>query len=218
MVQVPPAFAQSQDSFLLPQPATGKVGGAGKAQKGQTIESEDQSAKQLEKLQQVAERLHTTDEHANSISSGSSIGSIRMFSSPSNEIIDEAMTRSMAKYPGSQRDALNGFHKDISRMTQDQLDDMKDTIVKRMSSDESSQWDRDLLQKMYEITDAVSEHRSPPHVGGKEPWGPINIKPGIGEPPYPIKPIHPIHPHEKDPFIQIFEGSKGSGPINKLED
>ncbi|HEY9844406.1 MAG TPA: hypothetical protein V6D23_28305, partial [Candidatus Obscuribacterales bacterium] len=40
----------------------------------------------------------------------------------------------------------------------------------RLGSSKATQWDRSLLQKMYEIADAVAEHRSPPHLHDKPIW------------------------------------------------
>lgn len=60
--------------------------------------------------------------------------------------------------------AMRSFHNDIKSMSQKDLDGLKDTLVKRMAGRDASQNERELMQKLYEITDAVSEHRDPPHL------------------------------------------------------
>lgn len=81
-----------------------------------------------------------------------------------DDLIDTALNRALAKYPGAQNDALKGFYHEVKNMTQDQLDEMKDTLVKHLASPDTSERERGLLKKMYDITDAVSEHRQPPHI------------------------------------------------------
>lgn len=115
------------------------------------------------------------------------------FLDPSSEIIDSALSTASIKMMGARQEALRDFHSSISHMNQRELDEMKDTLVNRLASPESSQWDRDLLKQMYEITDAVSEHRKPPHLEHKFP-----IDPGFGKPAWP-----PIH---KDPGFEIDPG------------
>ncbi|MEZ0373015.1 MAG: hypothetical protein ACAI44_28250 [Candidatus Sericytochromatia bacterium] len=92
-----------------------------------------------------------------------------------DNIIDDTLNDAHNKMFGAQSQALRSFHCEIKCMSQDQLDEMKDTLVRRLGSDDSSQWDRNLLQKMYEITDAVAEHRQPPHV--KDPFDVLPYKP-----------------------------------------
>lgn len=83
------------------------------------------------------------------------------FFSPTDAIIDSAVHRASAKYPQARQDAMEGFHADIASMTQNELDEMKDTLVQRMASPKTSQWERDILKQLYEVTDAVAEHRDP---------------------------------------------------------
>lgn len=109
------------------------------------------------------------------------------FFSPTEAIIDNAMNRASAKYPGAQSDALRNFHEDIAHMTQNELDEMKDALVDRLASPESSQWDRNFLHKMYEMTDAVAEHRDPGLKPGKLPFP----MPGGGGDTWPSKPVFP---------------------------
>lgn len=129
--------------------------------------------------------------------------SIAFFAGP-DKIIDQTFSLARAKHPIAQADALNDFHQAISDMTPGELDDMKDAIVGRMSSEDSSQWDRNLLQKMYNVADAVSENRKVDlHGGTKIPGGKI---PGFPEKPFPCFPPNiirptpmPGHPSEKLP-------------------
>lgn len=106
------------------------------------------------------------DLHSHSILPGGCVihPTTPLFKGPET-IIEKTLDRSLGKYPGAQQNALESFHNQIDNMTPGELDDMKDAIVKRMSSPDSSQRERDMLQKMYEITDAVAENRLPPHVG-----------------------------------------------------
>ncbi len=106
------------------------------------------------------------DHHSHSILPGGCVihPTAPLFKGPET-IIEKTLDRSLGKYPGAQQNALESFHNQIDNMTPGELDDMKDAIVKRMSSPDSSQRERDMLQKMYEITDAVAENRLPPHVG-----------------------------------------------------
>jgi hypothetical protein len=106
------------------------------------------------------------DHHSHSILPGGCVihPTTPLFKGPET-IIEKTLDRSLGKYPGAQQNALESFHNQIDNMTPGELDDMKDAIVKRMSSPDSSQRERDMLQKMYEITDAVAENRLPPHVG-----------------------------------------------------
>lgn len=132
-----------------------------------------------------------------------------LFDGPA-EIVDSTLDRARAKHPGAQRDALESFYSQIDQMTPGELDDIKDTIVKRMGSHESSQWDRDLLQKMYQIADAVSENRLPPHV--RKPAFEYIIKPIIH--PNPPLPAEPRKPFPKDTQIEEHIGQM----INKAQD
>jgi len=118
---------------------------------------------------------------------------VDMFGS-ADAIIKNTLNQASAKYPGAQADALMDFHSEITNMTQQELDEMKDALVKRMSSPQSSQWDRNLLQKMYQVTDAVAEHRDP----GLKPGGfkPFPIKPTLPQFPMPCKPQFPHHEHK----------------------
>lgn len=95
-------------------------------------------------------------------------------------IIDETLANAHNKMFGAQAQALRGFYKDIKGMDQQELDEMKDTLVHRMGSEDASQWDRNLLEKMYQITDAVSEHRPAPHV--REPFDILPYKPSFDKP------------------------------------
>lgn len=95
-------------------------------------------------------------------------------------LIDETLANAHNKMFGAQAQALRGFYQDIKGMDQQQLDEMKDTLVHRMGSEDSSQWDRNLLEKMYQITDAVSEHRPAPHV--RDPFDILPYKPGFDKP------------------------------------
>lgn len=104
-------------------------------------------------------------------------GGIKPLFNRCENIIDDAMSQAHAKMFGAQTQALRSFCSDIKGMDQQELDEMKDTLVKRMGSEDSSQWERNLLQKMYEITDAVAEHRTPPHIGNRFELQPY--KPGI---------------------------------------
>lgn len=91
---------------------------------------------------------------------------------PSEDIIDDTLSEASMKMPGAQDMALHDFHHAVENMNQKELDQMKDTLARHMSSPKSSQWDRSLLQKMYDITDAVSEHRLPPHLNEGKPHFP----------------------------------------------
>ena len=132
--------------------------------------------------------------------------SISLFSNGPDRIVDNAMQGALNKYPGAQADALRDFAGELKSMTPGELDDVKDTIVSRMSSPESSQWDRDFLQKLYNVADAVSENRKPEIPGGHKPQFPG--KPGFPGKPFPRIPdiIHPGFP----------PGTKPNFP-NKLE-
>lgn len=115
---------------------------------------------------------------------------VDMFGS-ADAIIKNTLNQASTKYPGAQADALMDFHNEIANMTQQELDEMKDALVKQISSPQSSQWDRNLLQKMYQVTDAVAEHRDP---GLKQP----RIKPfPMPHFPMPSKPNKPHFPRNE---------------------
>lgn len=136
--------------------------------------------------------------------------------SPVEEIIDNTVSHASVKMMGARQDALQGFHHSIAKMNQNDLDEMKDALVKNLASPESSQWDRDLFQQMYDITDAVSEHRQPPHLNLKPSFDPgfnrplfpdhnkidpgFNLDPGIYNPP-----IFPDH-NKIDPGFKLDPG------------
>ncbi|PIQ27869.1 hypothetical protein COW36_08625 [bacterium (Candidatus Blackallbacteria) CG17_big_fil_post_rev_8_21_14_2_50_48_46] len=138
---------------------------------------------------EFAQAIHAKDSHINSILPGGCVIPPETFFHSNNKSIEKTLAQASAKYPGAQRDALNSFHENIEGMTPGELDDLKDNIVKRMGSNETSQWERDILQKMYQIADAVAENRIPPHVG----------KPSVD--PFPrIKPFpNPIEIYKKTP-------------------
>lgn len=107
-------------------------------------------------------------------------GGIKPMFGRMDNIIDDALMAAHNKMFGAQTQALRGFYTDIKGMDQNELDEMKDTLVKRLASDDS-QWDRNLLQKMYQITDAVAEHRQPPHLRDRFdvlPYKPIDVPDG----------------------------------------
>lgn len=122
-----------------------------------------------------------------------------------DSIISDALSTASAKYPGAQARALNEFHNDIDNMTPRELDEMKDTLVDRMASPKTSQWERNLLQKMYAITDAVAENRIPPHVGEKFPIRPIPGNPGRPFPKFPEPQICGPFPWQREELFQKLE-------------
>ncbi|MGE3728018.1 MAG: hypothetical protein AB7I41_20855 [Candidatus Sericytochromatia bacterium] len=144
------------------------------------------------------------DQHSHSILPGGCVihPTTPLFKGPET-IIEKTLDRTLGKYPGARQDALESFHNQIDNMTPGELDDMKDAIVKRMSSPDSSQRDRDMLQKMYEITDAVAENRLPPHVGI---GGSIDFPKPFPPRPFPPKPIFPPSdfPPRFDQEAQVF--------------
>lgn len=118
----------------------------------------------------------------------------------SDKTIEDTLHRASAKYPGAQQDALAAFADQLRAMTPGERDDIKDAIVTHMGSRESSQWDRDLLQKMYQVADAVAEHRKPPHIGPNK-LEPNKIEPNIAIDPVLKNPFLDAHdPTLKNPF------------------
>jgi hypothetical protein len=129
------------------------------------------------------------DHHSHSILPGGCVihPTTPLFKGPETTI-EKTLDRSLGKYPGAQQNALESFHNQIDNMTPGELDDMKDAIVKRMSSPDSSQRERDTLQKMYEITDAVAENRLPPHVGMSDTIDFVKPFPTLPGKPFPTIP------------------------------
>ena len=113
----------------------------------------------------------------------------------SDHLIDETLSTALhAKMPFAREYALRHMEKHLKTMTPAQLDDIKDTIVKRMASPDTSQRERDVLKDMYELTDAVAENRPTP---GKIHDSIDHIKPKIT----PI--FKKLDMDENDPFRQI---------------
>lgn len=111
-----------------------------------------------------------------------------------NDIIDDTISAAKRFHGMTETSALRGFHADIKGMDQNELDEMKDTLVKRMASPDASQNERELMQKMYEITDAVSEHRNPPHLHDFNEVRPLPMPYPGPDFPRPIGPCKPVHP------------------------
>lgn len=79
------------------------------------------------------------DHHSHAILPGGCVihPTAPLFKGPET-LIEKTLDRTLAKYPGAQQDALDSFHNQIDSMTPGELDDMKDAIVKRMSSPDTS--------------------------------------------------------------------------------
>lgn len=92
------------------------------------------------------------------------------------ETLDIALT---VKSPMAREMALRSLNDEIQHMTPGQLDELKDAIVKRMASDDTSQRERDVLKSMYDVVDAVAENRKPPIYDRFAPPGIHPGKPGF---------------------------------------
>lgn len=109
---------------------------------------------------------------------GSTCVDLPQLFSNSDTIIDNTLSQASQKRMGAQSRALSEFHVNIRNMTPGQLDEMKDSLVSRMGSDKTSQWERNLLEKMYEVTDAVAENRQVPHMDNPFDGGGVRPMPG----------------------------------------
>ncbi|MGE3724797.1 MAG: hypothetical protein AB7I41_04550 [Candidatus Sericytochromatia bacterium] len=76
-----------------------------------------------------------------------------------NQTLKQA-TRPMGGW--SNEYALRHLMDKAQNMTPGEIDDLKDAIVKRMSSPNTSQTERDILKDMYSVVDAVAENRPVP--------------------------------------------------------
>jgi hypothetical protein len=124
-------------------------------------------------------------------------------------IIDETVDAALfTKMPGARQAAMRSLLGETKGMTPGQLDDLKDAIVKRMSSPDTTQNERDVLKNMYDVVDAVSENRPvPPDLIGANkihrfPQG-IDLGPVLYDKPVKQKPnILEQHPHDDSVFMK----------------
>ncbi|MGE3724798.1 MAG: hypothetical protein AB7I41_04555 [Candidatus Sericytochromatia bacterium] len=136
-------------------------------------------------------------------------GLVELLGKDSNsELIDDTLNSAMfTKMPGARQAAMRSLLGETKGMTPGQLDDLKDAIVKRMSSPDTTQNERDVLKNMYDVVDAVSENRPvPPHLIGINHVHPFPPGIDIG-PVFPHKPGKPgpnildQHPHDDSVFM-----------------
>lgn len=117
-------------------------------------------------------------------------------------IIEDALDLALnAKTPMARQMAMGNVAREARQMTPGQLDDLKDAIVKRMASDDTSQRERDVLKMMYDTVDAIAENRP---VKGTLDLDMISSPPFMPKPiefPFPRTGVHSesedIRPNEK---------------------
>lgn len=126
-----------------------------------------------------------------------------------------------------------GFEMDD--MTPGEMDDLRDAIVDRMASPDTSQREREVLKRMYDFVDNATDDASGlkpdirriiddlrPHVicvmpepPGGHGFHPVEPPPGVGHPGKPA----PLPPglHKKDPFLDGKPGFPGRLEIQELD-
>jgi hypothetical protein len=157
-----------------------------------------------------------------------------------NALIDDTVSSAIyTKMPFARQHAMRNMLSEIKGMSPGQLDDLKDAIVKRMASPDTSQNERDVLKNMYDVVDAVAENRPvPEHLISThpihQPTPPSIIHPGFppgdfgprfpAQPPINIKPggpniIHPGGPPGHfDPGFSDIQPQDDSVFMKKLSD
>lgn len=196
-MQVNPSSSQSAG---IQKPAAGLKGAAAAA-----------GSAAAEQMQEFKSRQNKAEEIEHQVSDQSAVqamktsiktpGLIELLDKggPNATIDDTLHTALYAKMPFAREYAMQGLLKETKGMTPGELDDLKDAIVKRMSSPDSSQRERDVLKNMYDLVDAVAENRPVPmHLVAVPNKGPLDqtfpeeiIKPTfpVGKPGHPGKPL-----------------------------
>ena len=161
--------------------AASAASGLGQAAQSQSTKGKHQEIQHQQEDQSAIEPLRT---------SIITPGIVELLGKGGNSaIIDETLDSALfTKMPGARQAAMRSLLGETKGMTPGQLDDLKDAIVKRMSSPDTTQNERDVLKNMYDVVDAVSENRPvPPHLIGINQIRPF--PPGIDfEPSFPGKP------------------------------
>lgn len=204
-MQVNPNQSPQNIQQAVSQAASAAAQAAGKIDHDQMIQNLKDLAK-AKKMEDHAPEGRIVDKMKDFAARGAAVAAMKAFDGATH-LMNETLDIARGKTPKAQQKALEFFYNRIAQMTPGELDDVKDTIVKRMGSHDSSQWERDILQKMYQIADAVAENRTPPYVGK-----PNKILPFIAPPFPPSKPpLEPIVPHPfkpapalKEPWVHPF--------------
>lgn len=167
----------------------------------QGINSEEAHSMENHHAESKLEKLR---DQLGEITPGKKINIQSMFNDDSAETVERVLAIGMmharAEADGQQIKTPGvEFHmaREVEGLKPRALDNLRDAIVERMSSPESSQMERDVLQRMYNVADKAADGASLPNKL------PPNIRPGG---PFPIhEGQHPMQPKPPKPFPPMGE-------------